>query len=75
MRWEKYGNLPAVYLSLDTTPAVRQLTHQLRVLRQVNVTLVEGLRDLTIPVHCFTQVRLQSCQSVSFLIKVTFHLL
>lgn len=68
-------NRPAVYLGLDTTPAVTQLTHHLRVLGQVHVTLVEGLRDLTVPVQRVSQVRLQSGQQVSFLIQLAFHLL
>lgn len=57
---------PAVDLGLDAAPAVAHLSHELWVLGQVYVTLVEGLRDLIVPVHCFSQVRLHSCQQVSF---------
>lgn len=68
-------HVPAVNLGLDAAPAVRHLANQLHVLGQVHVAFVGGVGDLTVPMHCFGQVRLQSCHQVSLELQVTFHLL
>lgn len=46
--------LPAINLGVDAAPTVRHLSHQLGVLGQVHVALVEGPGDLVIPMRCFS---------------------
>lgn len=72
---EDYSNAPAINLGLDAAPAVRQLTHQVRVLGQLNVALVKGAGNLIIPLCGFSQVGLHRCEQVSFVFQITFHLL